>query len=1303
MNQRAHIRRSVDMFGTLTGEDFQDCQCRVADFCLGGVLLRIPDSTAMVGRLRSGEQVALRVRVQGARGERDITLPARVARVEADGVGLSFDQPNPSDLLALQNHVRAATDGQSAQRQTQRPAIDHQALLKRIVPLLNDELTDGIARLLPAARDALTAEAEKCFSNEDQHPWFAAEKTLQSQAENLAATFIGKARQPVEQLFLTGKLAEQESGSAGGGNSRLSLVDKDLFEDWLTLKVMASRAEGQFHEQLLPMQLRLDELLGISLSARSNPLHPVVICSAFGEALKALGFNQRIEKLLLGLFEREIVSGLKTLYDKVNDAMAAAGLLPDLDVGRYLSEHYGQTGAGESEKPSSAAGPEPEPGPEVQPQDRSAPAAPARPAGGASAGHTERRAAVTAEDMQGRPGAGQADAAVAPPPTSASRFAEQQRIANQAYSAVRRILSSRREAAAASRNVPTLDAPLAPQEVVSEALERLQRTDVKDDEAPLPERVQAAVNDSAGSESALDTEVEAATEVIHHLFEGIASNPALSERVKSAIHRLEVPFLRLLLQDEAFLSEDSHPARQMLNRIAHLGVRGHARQNDVEQAIDQYVENVLESFDNNINVFDETLENLDKLAGEQQKHYKRNLKRVTEAYEGRQKVIQARREVNEALERRIGGRQVPRALLALIDAGWRELLVQTLLRGGRDSREWHEYLGVLDRMQESSSRMPAQEELSGLLASIKQGLGHVDQTQTQNPALVGELRRLLSVKVRHDEGPPPMSEVPAGVLNEGEESTNETGLSETERRWRRRARRFEVGDWFELSDDEGEGQQIRLAWTNTEGTLFVFVNHQGMKIQEFSLADFATGLEQRTIVPIDNLDAPAVDRGLENMVQRVYNQMAHQATHDELTGLFNRREFERRLKQRLMSSDAVQATLVHLDIDQFKVVNNLGGPEAGDLMLQQLGQLIREVLPGSLIARLGGDEFAIWLEGIGEDACVRAVESLRDRIESHRFDLGGHNHAISVCFGLAHRQGDGDTPGNLMQAADKACQKAKESGRNRLQRYQPDDADMARREDVMVWASRLTEALDENRLQLRCQRIEPTEPTGAPPAYEVLIAMQDDQGKQVSPAEFVQAAERYNRMHAVDRWVIANVLQWMHAHAEAVRHIDHISINLSGHSLNDPTLMEFLFEQFHRYPVPRTRVCFEVTETTAITNLEDAADFIEAMKDMGCRFSLDDFGSGLASYGYLKHLPVNYIKIDGSFIKDAADDPADLALVRSINEMGHLMGKQTIAEYVENDAIRESMRSIGVDFVQGFGIEAPRPLSELVTSPAEPA
>jgi diguanylate cyclase (GGDEF)-like protein len=1295
MNQRAHIRRAVQMPARISSTDFSDRSCEVRDFCLGGMLLTVSaNENSLTMPLRLGDQLAISVDVQGLRGTRSVTLQARIARKEGQDLGIAFEAPDATSLLAVQNHVRGLLDSEQ-QNPVRQAALSREQARNAAAQLLDISRRFCLARLdvfFPAAREALLAQADKATTNEAQHPWFEAAKLLSQNAAMLSRNFVARTVQSIEQLSqgLGNASLDRLGGENDHSNGRLSLVDKDIFEDWLTLKVMASRAESHFNEELLHLQLRFDELFSISLSARKNPLHPSVFCTAFGESLRLLPLKQKTDRVILACFDDAVVNYLNDFYRECNQSLAGNGVLADLDVGRYISERYSQSSAGKPvSKPAAAT-------PPVAPVEQENSSQITEPSPAAPAG-TDSDSKVVPGNGHRVQAAPSIVAPSAPSSLAARQFGLQQHIAKHAYETVRKMLSSNSVEAARNRNAgqkfPEHSIPVA-EENLEAALTRLQRDVAEDQNLPLPQRVQQALKSGGHDSIHLDQDAQAAVDVIHNLFAGILGNPALSERVRDAIRKLEVPFLRLLLNDDSFLEEEAHPARQMLNRIAHLGVRGSANLQAHEVEIDQEVATILSGFDDDAAVFSEAVQKLDRLAERQQSLYLRNMKRVTESCEGRHKVVVARREVNQALERRIGGKKIPKAVLSLIDAGWRQLLIQALLRNGRDSREWHEYLGVIDRMIKSVDQVPTQDELTAMLASIKSGLRQVDHTQMQNARLISELRDLLSVKFR-DQQPPDLIDVPAGLVEESS-GENPQVNGEIEQRWARRAQRHEAGDWFSHFDN-GQEQMLRLAWTDATKQTFVFVNHQGMKVTEYNLAQFAERLASGQMQQIDNLDAPAVDRGLESMVQRVYDQMAHQATHDDLCNLISRREFERRLRQRL-AVGGPHATLLHLDIDQFKVVNNLGGPEAGDELLQAFSVLLKEQFPGSLIARLGGDEFAVWLEDLPPEAAIRAAETLCRRIPNERFVCTGKPFKITISCGLVQREAAGVTATELMRAADAACHAAKEAGRNRLQRYTTDDSDMVKRDDIMAWVTRLNDAIENNHLLLRCQRIESTVHSDALPAYEVLISISSDQGEMVAPSEFMHAAERYNRMHAVDRWVVSNVLRWMHANPAAVDQLDHLSINLSGHSLNDTTLLEFLFEMFQLYPVPRERICFEVTETAAIANLEDAADFIRELQGLGCRFSLDDFGSGLASYGHLKHLPVDYIKIDGSFIRDVANDVADLALVRSINEMGHLMGKRTIAEYVENDQIRALMAEIGVDYVQGYGVERPRPLDTLSAS-----
>ncbi|MGB4342261.1 MAG: GGDEF domain-containing phosphodiesterase, partial [Moraxellaceae bacterium] len=287
---------------------------------------------------------------------------------------------------------------------------------------------------------------------------------------------------------------------------------------------------------------------------------------------------------------------------------------------------------------------------------------------------------------------------------------------------------------------------------------------------------------------------------------------------------------------------------------------------------------------------------------------------------------------------------------------------------------------------------------------------------------------------------------------------------------------------------------------------------------------------------------------------------------------------------------------------------------------------------------------------------------------------------------------------NILRAAEEACAQAKAAGGNRIQVYQPDSEELTRRDNVMVWVAKLNQALEQERLTLRCQRIQAIHPErfrDELPHYEILLGMRDDGGEDLPPSEFVQAAERYNRMLAVDRWVVDSALHWLKDNPEKFARIGMVSINLSGHSLSDAKMMSYLFDRLLEYGLPPEKICFEITETTAISNLPDAVDFMREMRKAGCRFALDDFGAGHATYNYLKHLPLDFVKIDGAFVKDIATDENDFAMVRSINDLAHYMGIQTIAEYVEDDAILARLSEIGVDYAQGYGIERPRWLDSL--------
>ena len=426
-------------------------------------------------------------------------------------------------------------------------------------------------------------------------------------------------------------------------------------------------------------------------------------------------------------------------------------------------------------------------------------------------------------------------------------------------------------------------------------------------------------------------------------------------------------------------------------------------------------------------------------------------------------------------------------------------------------------------------------------------------------------------------------------------------------------------------------------------------------------------------------------------------KLSYQASHDSLTGLINRAEFEQRLSLALKSAAQIgrHHAVMYLDLDQFKVVNDTCGHAAGDQLMRQVSTLLqRRLREGDTLARLGGDEFGVLLENCAPDNALRIADQLRQTVMDFHLTWEDRSFSVGVSIGVVNIKDGLFTIADVLSAADSACYVAKEKGRNRVQVYHAEDSELSLRQGEMEWIGRLQKALEEDRFVLYAQDIvEIKAPRGRVTHRELLLRMLDENGEIVMPMAFIPAAERYGLMPSIDRWVIRNALAIISRQRVDGRHdlADICSINLSGASIGDEGILDFIRGQLAHFNVPCQSICFEITETAAIAKLDKATHFIQELRALGCLFSLDDFGAGMSSFAYLKHLPVDYLKIDGGFVKDMADDPIDRAMVEAINSVGHVMGKKTIAEFVDSDRVIAILREIGVDFAQGYGVAKPQP------------
>lgn len=433
--------------------------------------------------------------------------------------------------------------------------------------------------------------------------------------------------------------------------------------------------------------------------------------------------------------------------------------------------------------------------------------------------------------------------------------------------------------------------------------------------------------------------------------------------------------------------------------------------------------------------------------------------------------------------------------------------------------------------------------------------------------------------------------------------------------------------------------------------------------------------------------------------KQLHSQLLYQTRHDRLTGLVNRYEFENILNDLLKSiKDDDHHALIYLDLDQFKVVNENCGHGAGDCLLQELSNILHsKVTRGDTFARLGGDEFALLLTHQSISEATQVAQQLLAEIDQYRFSWEEMIFSVGASMGVVSIGKNTLTIRDVLGHADALCYQAKEEGRNRICVYNEDDAVLANRRGEINLISKIHDAFENNSFMLYKQKIQPISNSDSSfEHFEILLRLKtrDESGKQiiVSAASYLIAAERYDLISTIDRWVITTLFDWFENNPERVKTLGLCSVNISGPSFSNSQFLDFLVEQLNTRNIPAYKLCFEITETAAVSSLNSATIFIETLRSLGCQFALDDFGSGMSSFAYLKNLPVDYLKIDGEFVRDIVTDKIDQAMVKSINDVGHVLDKKTIAEFVENDEILSILNGFGVDYAQGYGIEKPRPL-----------
>ncbi len=1355
VNRRKYPRQPISLSALVHPDQGRSWLCTIRDFCQEGMLLTgAGGSRSLVAtgaNANPGDQIALHFSVATPHGQRHFRTQATIARLtdSGNGVGVRFSDGLPDDAFSsliefaiasgmlsrsvaesgnvIEGEFRDANGAPSEARvadmgstqagaAVQSGSIPDQLLKdRRISESDAGEVRARLRRIAQRALDRictqffgivdneLLVKARDAGTNAVQMMYFEGLELIEKNQDRIRHDFIGEVLKQIDQISELGDVLERRRKRETGNSPKLELVDTEQFEEWLAVAEVISKAENRYTEQLLDLRAQLGLVAKPWTHKDVIPIGPSVLTWSFDDALSEFEFRRVVKQDIYRCFESALMPMLGNLYAALAQALEESGVFPSVEELRESLQRLSvrRTPSGVRVEPDA-----------YREMDTAV-----------------REATMAAEGIS-----------AATPRVDHNPFLQPVPGSRDLYTTARSLLSVNRQNRALLGQQPdtmlaTPDTPVADTFETTDILSALSTIESElGDEAALTDvrvrpRLIELLRSKHGDRKRLNETDYDTLNVMESLVDSLQQDSFLTEGIREWIARLEVTLNKLAARDPAFLSPDEtgpHSAVQMLNQLARLGNQKDVREGidrEVARRVDELLKKVVSEYDENPKVFSEVVDELNPLVDKQTRAYRGNIERTVRASEGQQKLARARRAVLDEMDERLSGREVPDLLLDLMNPGWRNLLVHTHLRKGADSHEFQDQIALIDQLwgqldgsiKEGSD---AYVDPDKLLKRVVNGLNSISFDPSKRTPLIMALSSALVGDTTGKKANVKFSPVePSGVadalgldgLLPEVEPAIETDDEEIRTSWSKaveRARRIQVGEWMAAADPQGRPLILTVAFVGDDASSFVLVNRKGIKNRELPLREMADGLHKGEITLLDDYDLPLMERASQRMLENMHNQLAYQASHDDLTQLLNRKEFERQVSAAIQVAKAKenQHALLYLDLDQFKIVNNTSGHTAGDEVLKLIADELVKALSNrqAQVARLGGDEFGILVENVETHEARELAEDLLNTVRRARFEWDGRMYNLSASMGLVFGDQTMESVDSVMQFADEACYTAKDAGRNRLQEYELGDATMMRRHGVMEWVTQLDKALEEDRLILHCQRIEPimrgaarAEARTGEQHYEILLTMIDELGDTMPPTDFIIAAETYNRMTAIDRWVIERVFHWMSINRDKLDHFGGFSINVSGHSINDETFPDFVLEQFSKSQAPTSKVCFEITETAAIANLDNAVDFMNRMKIIGCQFSLDDFGTGLSSYSYLRNLPVDFVKIDGVFVRDIANNPGDFAVVRSINEIGHYMGKKTIAEYVEDEAVLDRLREIGVDYAQGYQIAKPLPLEDL--------
>jgi diguanylate cyclase (GGDEF)-like protein len=1090
------------------------------------------------------------------------------------------------------------------------------------------------------------------------------------------------------------------------GTSELNLVDIQDFEDSLSLNRMVIMGQEKYGTALECLTVRFAELVEQSPLETRLPVDVAQLCQAFQVSLAEKAIPQTIAPKVYALFSQEVIRKLDSYYTSLNAYLRDQGIQVDLE--EDISKHGSLLKRLDKKKTKSQE-----------------PAAESPPEPDADTGEASDAAEAAAQPSPAEAQALQEEAKQAGLGGPGADAIKQQYNPDDLYRSVIEALNFRRDSAAGEAAAGTGSGAAGGNEkaagssALANALTALQgdskvRTQLDQQDSPSVRQYLSDNQDNlaalAGTEG-ISPDSQNQLDLVDNLFSDFSTEVDVTPDLKGPVGDLQIPLAKLALLEPQFFANREHPARGVIDKVAQLSSSGNYPNKALEKRVGGIIDNIVENYQTDSSVFESALGELDKLTDQQQAALERNVERVVKTQDGQQKLRKAKAAVDKIISSRIRAPQAPKPIVDLVDSGWRDLLTLTHVKHGPNSKAWKDYVKTMDLLslwliEKQKGGVTEQVQVERALEAepfidmIRQQISEALPSNLGHEKVLDELLDVLSGRSELEQ-----AEVDAPATDSAAAPADIRKKVDTLprlRRWVKRVEDLEKGNWLSFSDEDGTRKRMQLAWISEDRDRYIFVNERGQKVAEMNGVELARHLSRGVKAPSSREDLPLVDQSMYKTLEHVQKSLSFDKNHDNLTQLINRETFLKQLDVALTHAKSKQAehALLYLDIDNFALVNEVYDELTGDQILVEFAKLLSQQHDKKTSsARLEGNKFGVLLLDRSLEQAIVHAEAIRCDIENSPVTVESDKISFTVSIGVSAILDHSKSVEEAMEHAEHALSDAKQEGRNKVVLFREDQgrAGEYKSEEAAVIAD-IEKTLDTKNFVLQAQPIARANPGPGQTViehYEVLLAMQDEEGNLTSPQDFIISAERFGYMSQVDRWVVKQVFIWMCAMMDDQKVVPNLAINLSGNSITDDNFMEYLFEQISEYGVGTNNLCFEITETGTISNMVKATDFVNEFRNIGCKFSIDDFGTGLASYAYLRELPVDYVKIDGTFIKNIHENPKDYAMTKSINDLAHFLGQETIAEFVENDEIIEKLREIGIDYLQGWGVGKPTPLTEL--------